>query len=73
MALAAFHLKAAGQVFNLGEAPTRTTGERLASLPQRCDVQPTADGHDFRQDLHCDTSKIPKLLGYIDVVDKKMP
>lgn len=70
IALVAFHTKAAGQIFNLGELRTPTTGERLTSLPQRSDLEPTEGDYDFRQDLHCDTSKIRRLLGYMDVVSE---
>jgi len=70
IALIAFHSDAASQTFNLGEEWTPTTGERLARLPQRSDVEPMEGDYDFSQDLHCDTSKIRRLLGYRDVVSE---
>ena len=70
IALIAFHAKAAGQVFNLGELQTPTTGERLARLPQRPDFEPMEGDYDFRQDLHFDTTKIRSLLGYNDAISE---
>ena len=70
IALAGFHPDAAGQVFNLGEAHTPSTGERLAGLPDRDDIELAAEGYDFRQDLHFDTRKVRKRLGYEDVVNE---
>ena len=70
IALVAFHPNAAGQVFNLGEAQTPTTGERLARLPQRDDFEPAAGDYDFRQNLHFDTTKVRNCLGYKDVVSE---
>lgn len=68
---AAFHPKARGAVFNVGEEVTPTMGERLALLPARDDAQPLPSQFDYRQHLVLDTGKIRAKLGYTDVVDEK--
>jgi nucleoside-diphosphate-sugar epimerase len=70
IALAALHPSAAGEVFNVGEAKTPTMGERLARLPARTGARPAPGDYDFSQDLHFDTSKIRRQLGYSDVIDE---
>jgi hypothetical protein len=57
-------------VFNLGEEQTPTTAQRLASLPEKDDLEPVVGDFDFRQDLHFDTTKIRSWLGYKDVVSE---
>jgi nucleoside-diphosphate-sugar epimerase len=67
IAAAAFHPKAAGRTFNLGEAVTPTMGERLAGLPGR-KAAPAPGSYDFRQDLHFSTDAIRAALDFSDVV-----
>ena len=68
--LGAFHPEAAGETFNLGERHTPTMGERLARLPARPASEAAEGDYDFRQDLHCDTGKLRRVLGYADTVDE---
>jgi nucleoside-diphosphate-sugar epimerase len=72
ISLAAIHPSADGEVFNLGEAETPTMGERLALLPRLEGMPPTASHpYDFAQDLHFDTMKIRRRLGYSDPLDER--
>lgn len=71
IATAALHPAARNAVFNVGEAATPTTGERLAELPKRAGERPEPPPFDFRQDLVIDTSRIRRELGYWDVVDER--
>jgi nucleoside-diphosphate-sugar epimerase len=70
IALAAVHPDAAGEVFNVGEEETPTIGERLARLPARTGARPAPGDYDFSQDLHFDTSKIRRQLGYAEVINE---
>jgi nucleoside-diphosphate-sugar epimerase len=67
---AAFHPRAAGETFNVGELETPTIGERLARLPQAPPIDLVNDSYDFEQQLHFQTTKIRSTLGYRDVVDE---
>ena len=70
IALACLHPAAGGEAFNVGEANTPTMGERLQYLPYRPEFPQKSDGLDFRQNMHIDTSKIRRLLGYADITDE---
>jgi nucleoside-diphosphate-sugar epimerase len=66
--LAATHPRAAGRIYNVGEARTPTMGERLAALP----VRPAGRTPPFRfeQDMACDTTRIREELGFRELVDE---
>jgi nucleoside-diphosphate-sugar epimerase len=62
--LAAFHPRAAGRVYNVGEEYTPTVSERLAALPGSL-VEPADDeGRHFDQDIAYDTTRLRCELGY---------
>jgi nucleoside-diphosphate-sugar epimerase len=69
IALSAMHPVAVGRIYNVGEAPTPTMGERLARLPVRA-APAKLPPFDYRQDMAVDTSRIRTELGYGDVVDE---
>ena len=70
IALAVIDPRATNNVFNVGEAHTPTMAERLVRLPDR-DVAPAVEhGKNFAQDIACDTSKIRRELGFVDVADE---
>jgi nucleoside-diphosphate-sugar epimerase len=82
MALAATHPDAAGRIFNLGEARTPTTAERLRALGEVVEwggeVIPIPDEElpphlrdplHYVADLALDTSRIREELGYLEPVD----
>ena len=70
VSLAALHPKAAREIFNLGEADTPTIGERLTDLLPRRGFPIAPGDYDFAQNMHCDTSKVRRVLGYRDEVDE---
>ncbi len=67
---ASLHPRAAGEVFNVGEAATPTMGERLAALPARPEARLIAGEYDFRQDIAVSSAKLRDQLGFEDVVDE---
>jgi nucleoside-diphosphate-sugar epimerase len=66
--LAATHPAALGRIYNVGESPTPTVGERLAGLPPSS--IPTDESRQFNlaQDIAYDTSRIRSELGYAEQV-----
>jgi len=62
--LAATHPRAAGRIYNVGESPTPTVGERLLRLPPSALEPDTASGYNFAQDIAYDTARIRTELGY---------
>jgi nucleoside-diphosphate-sugar epimerase len=71
ISVAAFHPRAAGEIFNIGEGETPTMGERLMHLPSRPPVPRPHDKYDFTQSLHFETTRIRTLLDYRDVIDER--
>jgi nucleoside-diphosphate-sugar epimerase len=66
--LAALNERAAGRIYNVGEAYTPTVAERLAHLPPS-DVPRSQDPSlNFEQDIAYDTSRIRADLGYDEPV-----
>lgn len=66
--LAALDSRAAGRIYNVGEAHTPTVAERLAHLPPS-DVPLSHDrSFNFAQDIAYDTSRIRAELGYDEPV-----
>lgn len=70
IALAVIDPRAAGEVFNVGEAETPTIGERLAYLPPS-ELPAIEAPYNFAQDICYDTSKIRRLLGYAELIDER--
>ncbi len=64
--LAALHPAAANRVYNVGEAYTPTMAERLEKLPPSTLPTVIGSGHNFRQDIAYDTSRIRAELGYCE-------
>jgi len=67
IALAVMNDKAAGKIYNVGEAVAPTVAERLAALPPS-DVAIDERPANFLQDIVYDTSRIREELGYREVV-----
>jgi nucleoside-diphosphate-sugar epimerase len=67
--LGATQTAAAARIYNVGEAETPTTAQRLARLPVRA---PTAKAppFDYRQDMVMSSARLRRELGYVDVVDE---
>jgi nucleoside-diphosphate-sugar epimerase len=71
VALAATHPSAAGRVYNIGEASTPTTAERLIWMPPST-IQPDVNSpFDFAQNIAYDTGRIRNELGYREVVSEE--
>lgn len=70
IALAVTDPRAAGEVFNVGEAVAPSVGERLALLPQS-DMPAIEAPYNFAQDIAYDTSKIRRVLGYAELIDER--
>jgi nucleoside-diphosphate-sugar epimerase len=66
--LAATHPVASGRIYNVGESPTPTVGERLAGLPPSSMAADERTGFNFAQDIAYDTSRIRRELGYTELV-----
>ena len=67
--LAALDSRAAGRIYNVGEANTPTIRERLLTLPEST-AEPAADsGYHFDHDIAYDTERIRQELGYREPVD----
>lgn len=62
--------RAANNIFNVGEAHTPTTAERLARLPDRRAAVADVDGKNFEQDIAFDTSKIRRELDFTEAIDE---
>ena len=71
IALAVLDDRAAGRIYNVGEAETPTMAERLADLPERPDVPLFSKPAHFEQDITYDTGRIRLELGYEDEVDER--
>ena len=69
--LAAIHPVAGGRIYNVGEAYTPTTAERLAWLPPSTIEPDLSSQFDFAQDIAYDTSRIRVELGYCEIVPEK--
>jgi nucleoside-diphosphate-sugar epimerase len=69
--LAAIHPVAGGRIYNVGEARTPTTAERLAWLPPSTIEPDLSSQFDFTQDIAYDTSRIRAELGYCEIVPEK--
>jgi nucleoside-diphosphate-sugar epimerase len=69
--LAAIHPVAGGRIYNVGEAYTPTTAERLAWLPPSTIEPDLISQFDFAQDIAYDTSRIRVELGYCEIVPEK--
>jgi nucleoside-diphosphate-sugar epimerase len=69
--LAAIHPVAGGRIYNVGEAYTPTTAERLAWLPPSTIEPDLSSQFDFAQDIAYDTSRIRIELGYCEIVPEK--
>ena len=70
IAIAVAEDRAAGRVYNVGEATTPTIAERLGDLPPPADEPGDAPpGFDFSQDVVYDTARIREELGFAEVVD----
>jgi nucleoside-diphosphate-sugar epimerase len=66
--LAAFHPRATGRIYNVGEEYTPTVAERVAALPES-DIAPDLSiDFDFTQDIAYDTARIRAELGYREPV-----
>jgi nucleoside-diphosphate-sugar epimerase len=66
--LAATHPAASGRIYNVGESPTPTVGERLAGLPPSGIAADEHAAFNFAQDIVYDTSRIRGELGYAERV-----
>ena len=66
--LAALHSAAAGNIYNVGEEPTPSVGERLRMIPPSPIEPDRSSSFDFAQDLIYDTSRIRRDLGYEEIV-----
>ena len=66
--LAATHPVASGRIYNVGESPTPTVGERLAGLPPSSIAADERTAFNFAQDIAYDTSRIRRELGYTELV-----
>jgi nucleoside-diphosphate-sugar epimerase len=69
--LAAIHPVAGGRIYNVGEAYTPMTAERLAWLPPSTIEPDLSSQFDFAQDIAYDTSRIRVELGYCEIVPEK--
>jgi nucleoside-diphosphate-sugar epimerase len=70
IALAVADPRAANNIFNVGEAYTPTTAERLARLPTREIAAADVAGKNFAQDIAYDTSKIRRELSFTEAIDE---
>ena len=70
VALAVLDDRAAGRIYNVGEAHTPTMGERLAQLPSPGDVPISPFEANFDQPIVYDTSRIREELGYSEILDE---
>jgi nucleoside-diphosphate-sugar epimerase len=68
IALAALHPAAASRIYNVGEAYTPTTGERLRDLPPPTVPIDEAKAFDFRHNIAYDTTRIRTELPYVEPV-----
>jgi nucleoside-diphosphate-sugar epimerase len=66
--LAAIHPAASGRIYNVGESPTPTVGERLAGLPPSSILTDESREFNLAQDIAYDTSRIRSELGYAEHV-----
>ena len=66
IALAATHPRAQG-IYNVGEDPTPTVGERLQHLPPP-DIPVSKEAFNYDQDIAYDTRRIRSELGYVEPV-----
>jgi nucleoside-diphosphate-sugar epimerase len=66
--LAATHASASGRIYNVGESPTPTVGERLAGLPPSSIPADEGTHFNLEQDIAYDTSRIRSELGYAEMV-----
>jgi nucleoside-diphosphate-sugar epimerase len=71
IALAVLDDRAAGKIYNVGEASTPTVAERLLFLPDQPDHALFDKTANFEQDIVYDTSRIRRELGYCEVVDER--
>ena len=68
IALAATHPRAAGKIYNVGEAYTPTVSERLRWLPPST-IEPNRDSKfNFAQNICYDTTRIRTELGYRELI-----
>jgi nucleoside-diphosphate-sugar epimerase len=66
--LAASHPAASQRIYNVGESPTPTVGERLAGLPPSSITADERTQFNLGQDIAYDTSRIRAELGYAEHV-----
>jgi nucleoside-diphosphate-sugar epimerase len=69
IALATTHPAATGRLYNVGESPTPTVGERLAGLPPSSIPADESAPFNFAQDIAYETRRIRSELGYVEPVD----
>ena len=69
--LAAVHPAATGRVYNVGEQPTPTVIERLATMPPSNLVEDHTSPFNFQQDVAYDTTRIRQELEYREIVPYK--
>jgi nucleoside-diphosphate-sugar epimerase len=66
--LAAFHPRAIGRIYNVGEEYTPTVAERLAGLPESAIAPDLETAFDFAHDIAYDTARIRRELDYREPV-----
>ena len=66
--LVALHPAAAGKIYNVGEDPTPTVADRMASLPPSLTPLQDDQNANFDQDIAYDTSRLRIELGYSEPV-----
>jgi nucleoside-diphosphate-sugar epimerase len=71
VALAVTDDRAAGRIYNVGEAQTPTMGERLARLPANHAVPVVEQALNFAQAIVYDTRRIREELGYREILDEE--
>ncbi|MGC2197712.1 MAG: NAD-dependent epimerase/dehydratase family protein [Terriglobales bacterium] len=66
--LAATHPATLGRIYNVGESPTPTVGDRLVGLPPSSIPTDESGQFNLAQDIAYDTSRIRSELGYAEPV-----
>jgi nucleoside-diphosphate-sugar epimerase len=66
--LAAFHPRAIGRIYNVGEEYTPTVAERLKALPESAITPDHETAFDFAHDIAYDTTRIRRELSYREPV-----